>query len=77
MEADWYLFAGDETALPAIARMLEQLPRTASAVVIVEVTDELEIQKLCCRARLETIWLLRRDGALGNCLKFEKSGFSS
>ncbi|MBO0132077.1 DUF2218 domain-containing protein [Agrobacterium burrii] len=70
VEADRYFFAGDETALPAIARMLEQLSETASATVIIEVSDKLEIQNLCSRARLETSWILREDGALGNSLEF-------
>lgn len=34
---DWYLLAGDATALPAIGRRLEELPETASALVLVEV----------------------------------------
>ena len=34
---DWLLLAGDETALPAIARCLEELPSGMPAQVIVEV----------------------------------------
>ncbi|TWP54313.1 siderophore-interacting protein [Lentzea tibetensis] len=36
-DADWYLFAGDETALPAIGSLLESLPERTSALVFVEV----------------------------------------
>jgi NADPH-dependent ferric siderophore reductase len=35
-----FLLAGDETAAPAIAVILEQLPRTARGVVVLEVPDE-------------------------------------
>ncbi|MEV0080181.1 siderophore-interacting protein [Nocardia neocaledoniensis] len=35
--ADWYLFAGDESALPAIAAALEAVPVGAPALVFVEV----------------------------------------
>lgn len=35
-----YLLVGDETAAPAIAVMLEQLPREATGVVVLEVPDE-------------------------------------
>ncbi|MFD3703267.1 siderophore-interacting protein [Nocardia sp. NPDC058658] len=35
--ADWYLFVGDESALPAIAAALEAVPAGAPAVVFVEV----------------------------------------
>ena len=35
--ADWHLFTGDETALPAIAAMIEALPAGASAHAIIEV----------------------------------------
>lgn len=37
--ADWYLLAGDETALPAIAQILRELPADAEVRVFVEVTD--------------------------------------
>jgi NADPH-dependent ferric siderophore reductase len=40
--ADWYLLAGDETALPAIAAILDALPAGAVTRVFVEVEDELE-----------------------------------
>jgi NADPH-dependent ferric siderophore reductase len=36
---DRYLLAGDETALPAIASIIERLPRDAQGVAIVEVPD--------------------------------------
>src|SRR6202050_5080496 len=37
---DWHLFIGDETALPAIGRRLEELPSGSRAVAIVVVSDE-------------------------------------
>ena len=36
-EADWYLFAGDEAALPAIGAALEALPDDAIGRVFIEV----------------------------------------
>ena len=59
---DWYLFAGDETALPAIARRLEELPAGARAIAAIEVADAAEEQPLASRARLDISWL-HRDGA--------------
>ncbi|MBW0270891.1 hypothetical protein ATM97_07695 [Nocardia sp. MH4] len=44
--ADWYLFAGDESALPAVAAAVEALPAGAPAQVFVEVggpEDEIEL----------------------------------
>ncbi len=61
VETDWYLFAGDETALPAIARMLERLPETASGQAFIEVTDAAEIQPIHSRSNVEITWLTR-DG---------------
>jgi NADPH-dependent ferric siderophore reductase len=59
---DWYLFAGDESALPAIGRRLEELPAGARAVAVIEVADAGEEQRLASRARLDVRWL-HRDGA--------------
>jgi len=35
----WHLLAGDETALPAVARRLEELPAEAHAIVVLQVDD--------------------------------------
>jgi NADPH-dependent ferric siderophore reductase len=59
---DWYLLAGDESALPAIGRRLEELPPAAHALVVVEVADAGEEQTFTSRARVYARWL-HRDGA--------------
>jgi NADPH-dependent ferric siderophore reductase len=57
---DWYLLIGDETALPAIGRRLEELPASTNALVIVEV-DAPEFQiALRSEARLSVTWCHRR-----------------
>lgn len=59
-DAEWYLLAGDETALPAIARTLESLPADKRGVAIVEVADKHEIQQLAHPVGIDLRWLLRR-----------------
>ena len=67
-DADWYLLAGDESALPAIAASLEQLPAGATARVFVEVAGPQEEQKLDTPADAEIVWLHRGDGHVGEAL---------
>ena len=62
---DWYLLAGDESALPAIGRRLEELAATARAFVVAEVGDAGEEQRFTSRAKVETHWL-HRDGTAGS-----------
>lgn len=62
LHLDWYVLAGDETALPALGRWLEQLPASARARVWVEVADAAEEQPLPSAARVELTWL-HRDAA--------------
>ena len=59
VDADWYLFAGDETALPAIARMLEHLPAGARGKAFLEVADAAEVQTLTTASKVEIEWLFR------------------
>lgn len=60
--ADWYLLCGDETALPAIARIAAFLPATAHAKILIEVADPREEQEIRSSAAIEITWL-HRDGA--------------
>lgn len=60
-EADWHLFAGDESALPASVVMAESLPATSRALVVLEVPDPADRQPIAAAAALTTIWLAR-DG---------------
>src|SRR5690606_1106708 len=54
---DWYLLAGDETALPAIGRRIEELPAGAVAIAVVEIADAGERQIVHAAARLELRWV--------------------
>ena len=63
--AERYVLAGDETALPAIARIAEALPATVQAVALIEVADAAEEQRLASAARFEAIWLHRNGAAPG------------
>jgi NADPH-dependent ferric siderophore reductase len=63
---DWYLLAGDETALPAIGRRLEELPAGTRAIVVAEVADAGEEQHFDTRARLQTHWLHRGGAEVSN-----------
>lgn len=59
---DWYVMVGDEAALPAIARRLEELRADVPVVAIVSVEgDEGEIE-LESRAQIEVVWVHRTDG---------------
>ena len=57
-EADWCLFAGDSSAMPAIAVNLEKLPENERGYAIIEVThpsDQLDLRK---PKNVEIIWLV-------------------
>lgn len=58
---DWYLLVGDETALPAIGRRIEELPEGTRVVALVEVAGRDEQQVFDTRAALTMVWL-HRDG---------------
>ncbi|CAM5368146.1 siderophore-interacting protein [Streptomyces tanashiensis] len=66
--ADWHLLVGDESALPAIAVALEQLPEGARAQVLVEVSDAAEEQKLATATGIDVTWLHRGDRPVGALL---------
>ena len=63
--ADWYLLCGDETALPAIARIAAKLPTAARAKIVIEIADRAEQQALSSHAALDVTWLHRGDAPAG------------
>lgn len=64
-EADWYLFAGDESALPAICVALESLPASARARVFIEVDSAEDEHIIRSDADASIIWLHRGGAAAG------------
>ncbi len=54
-----YLLAGDETALPAIARRLEEMHPGTRALALIEVADAAEERRLPTAANAEIVWLHR------------------
>ena len=63
--ADWHLFIGDESALPAIFAMTESLPGDSVATVVIEVPDPADEQELLAPARTRLTWLHRLAGPAG------------
>lgn len=59
--ADWKLFAGDETALPAIGAFLEQLAPGERAFVCAEVADSAEEQRWRSAGDVDVRWVHRAD----------------
>lgn len=61
---DWLLVVGDETALPAITRLLREAPVGLRAQVFIEVAEAAHEQELKTDADVTVRWL-HRDGAPG------------
>jgi NADPH-dependent ferric siderophore reductase len=58
---DWHLLIGDDTALPAIGRRLEELPAGARVAAIIEVADPSARIEFDTQANLHTVWRYRSD----------------
>jgi NADPH-dependent ferric siderophore reductase len=63
LDHDWHLLVGDETALPAISRRLEELPASTRAIVMLQVADPADRRALPTAASLEVHWV-EHSGAL-------------
>ncbi|MEU0294862.1 siderophore-interacting protein, partial [Streptomyces microflavus] len=66
--ADWHLLAGDESALPAIAASLEQMPAGSLVHAFVEVPDASEEQKIVTPDGVAVTWLHRGGRPVGELL---------
>ncbi|MCA1368617.1 siderophore-interacting protein [Bradyrhizobium sp. BRP14] len=66
VEAQWYLLAGDETALPAISRFVESLDETKAATVVIEVATSADVIPFTSPAAIDVKWLYRNASG-GDC----------
>ena len=65
-DATRVLLVGDETALPAIAGILRDLPGDAVGTALCEVPLSADVQELPAPAGVEVVWLPREGAALGS-----------
>jgi NADPH-dependent ferric siderophore reductase len=70
---DWYLFIGDDTALPAIGRRLSELPAGVRGLVIAEVDDRSEEQLFQTSADLQVTWLHRGGSPAGEFTRLQSA----
>ena len=57
LDYDWHLLAGDATALPAMHRRLEELPRSARGVVVLQVADPADQRAFPCGPGIAVVWV--------------------
>ena len=62
-EADWFLLAGDMTALPAITVNLAQLPEDAEGYAVIEVLSEDDIQQLQKPKNITLEWVINAEAS--------------
>jgi NADPH-dependent ferric siderophore reductase len=70
---DWHLLIGDETALPAIARRLEELPSGTNVFTFIQLDDADDRRDLRTHARLVEKWVSSSPGALAEAIRDFKS----
>jgi len=58
---DWHLLIGDETALPAIARRLQELPAGTRVAAVLEVADPSARIEFDTQAELHVVWRYRSE----------------
>jgi NADPH-dependent ferric siderophore reductase len=62
------LLVGDETAVPAVCTVLEQLPDDATGTAFLEVPVAADVQEVRRPAGVEVVWLAREGDELGTGL---------
>jgi NADPH-dependent ferric siderophore reductase len=61
LDYDWHLLVGDETALPAVARRLEELPPGSTAIVLCQIKDPSDRRIFKTTATLTSQWVWSSD----------------
>lgn len=70
--ADWFLLAGDMTALPAIKANLAHLPEDARGYAVLEVVDESDIQPLRFPPNIEVHWVVNPGADIAGSLLLDR-----
>jgi NADPH-dependent ferric siderophore reductase len=65
-EAEWHLFMGDESAMPAILAMTESLPGDADATLVIEIPEAADEQEVLGAATARVSWLHRLGRPAGD-----------
>jgi NADPH-dependent ferric siderophore reductase len=68
--ADWLMFAGDMTALPAMAANLEQLPETAKGVAFIQINSPEDKQALKVPEGIQLVWVSQSDSLVETVAKY-------
>ncbi|MEQ9345176.1 MAG: siderophore-interacting protein [Thalassospira sp.] len=68
-DANWVLFAGDETALPAIGRYLNALADHVMGHAVIEVGSESDVIDIATNSQVKVTWLFRDGQNNGNAVK--------
>ncbi|MEM1111219.1 MAG: siderophore-interacting protein [Pseudomonadota bacterium] len=68
LDADWFILAGDMSALPAICVNLERLPPDARGHVVLEVIDEADQLPLELPEGVQVHWVVNPDPERANSL---------
>lgn len=63
--AGWQLLAGDESAIPAIAEIVQALPEATVVTALIEVADAGDEQPIEASAALDLRWIHRGSAAAG------------
>ncbi len=71
-DADWYFFAGDMTALPAIEVNLQQLPKSARGIAVIEVISNGDIRTLDAPEGIAIHWVVNANPKTPNSLLSDK-----
>ncbi len=64
-DAESYVFAGDETALPVMLRMTKELPAGKMLTVYAEIDNDAERQEIESKADVQWHWLYRQGAHAG------------
>lgn len=67
-DADWFLLAGDMSALPALAVNLEQLPAQARGYALIEVLTEADRQEIEVPGGVDVRWIVNENNEQENTI---------